>query len=153
MLRGMLRLLVPIVLIVVVIVLVQAVSSGARDVAARRRSRRNVGSGYVWERRREQLSRRAKAVSLPVEDRAGMIEFIETRRGVEAYMEPKTIMQPLSTVLVAEDGEWKRFTLRDDSFIRDLARTRGLPVLDVAKLGYPERMRRYGRGSGDTPSG
>jgi hypothetical protein len=60
-------------------------------------------------------------------------------------MEPQTAMSRLSVVLVAEDGEWRRFELADDSFVRELSRTRSLPVFDAMRTGYPERMRRYKR--------
>lgn len=66
-------------------------------------------------------------------------------------MEPRTLMYPLSVVLVAEDGEWARFQLRDDSFIRELSGTHGLRVYDAGKVGYPERMRRYRRGGQTDP--
>jgi hypothetical protein len=42
-------------------------------------------------------------------------------------------------------GIWKRFELKDDSYLRELARTAHLRVLDAARVGYPERMRRPGR--------
>jgi hypothetical protein len=84
-------------------------------------------------------------VQHPGEDRDGMLAFLDSRQGVEAFMEPKTSMSQLSVVLVAGDGEWRRFELADDSFVRDLTRTRGLPVMDAMRTGYPDRMRRYKR--------
>jgi hypothetical protein len=125
-----------------------------RDVinaATRRRSTRAAPNpkGYAWEPKTEQLYRRIKNVSVPGEDRERILAFVESRRGVEAYMEPRTLMYPLSVVLVAEDGEWMRFQLRDDSFIRDLTRTRGLRVFDAGKVGYPDRMRRHRNGGQD----
>jgi hypothetical protein len=100
---------------------------------------------YDWERRTEQLSRRAKAVPGPQEDRQKIVAFLDSRAGVEAYVEPRTVMHPLSVVLVAEDGEWVRVALRDDAFLRELSRTRGLAIHDAMRTGYPERMRRYRR--------
>lgn len=141
----MLRLFGPLILLIALIVLVRAIAQGARDVAARRRYRNPAGTSYEWERRTDQISRKVKGVALPGEDREGILEFIQTRRGVEAYMEPKTLTYPLSAILVAEDGESKRFTLGDDSYIRELARSHGLPVFDAAKTGYPDRMRNYKR--------
>jgi hypothetical protein len=152
-----LRLLGPLVLIIALVVLARAISHGARDVAARRRYKNPSGTSYEWERRTEQVSRRVKGVSLPGEDREAILAFVSSHPGVEAYMEPKTLTHPLSTVLVAEDGEWHRYQLRDDSLIRELARSHGLQVFDAAKVGYPERMRRYKRprpdeGGEPTPS-
>ena len=51
-------------------------------------------------------------------------------------------MHPLSVLFVDEEGTSKRFELSEDAFLRDLARTRGLPVFDATRVGYPERMRR-----------
>lgn len=100
---------------------------------------------YDWERRTDQLYRRAKSVPAPSEERDRILDFLQTRSGVEAYVEPKTVIHPLSVVLVAGDGEWIRVPLRDDAFLRELARTRGLRVVDASRVGYPERMRRYKR--------
>ena len=52
-------------------------------------------------------------------------------------------MHNLSVVLVAGDGEHKRFELSDDAFIRQLQATHNLRVLDAARVGYPQRMRDY----------
>lgn len=108
-------------------------------------------SGYQWERRTDQVARRVKGLAGPSEDRETIIRFIETRQDVEAYVEPKTMVHPLSVVLVAADGEWTRLQLASDAFIRDLARKRHLPIHDAAKVGYPDRMRRYKRGGPKPP--
>ena len=67
---------------------------------------------------------------------------------MEAFVEPRTVMHPLSVVLVAEDGEWIRIELREDTFLRELAKTRGLVIHDATRVGYPERMRTYRRAEG-----
>jgi hypothetical protein len=100
---------------------------------------------YDWEARRVRYSRRLKGVQRNPEDRAGMLAFFETHRGVEAYMEPRTVAHPLSVVLVADDGEYRRFELSDDEYVRQLAVTRKLPVFDAGRVGYPQRMRDYMR--------
>ncbi len=101
------------------------------------------GGRYEFEPRSDRLSRRWKRVQGPAEDREGILRFVESREGVEAYIEPKTAMHPLSVVLVAADGEHRRFELFDDAYIRELARTRDLKVLDAGRVGYPQRMREY----------
>ena len=100
---------------------------------------------YDWERRTDQLYRPAKAVPGPREYRDRIVVFLESRSGVEAYMEPRTVINPLSLMLVAEDGEWIRVELRDDAFLRELSRSRGLAIHDAMRTGYPERMRRHRR--------
>ena len=100
---------------------------------------------YDWERRTDQAYRRFKSVPSPAEDRDRILAFIESREGVQAWVEPRTVMHPLSVVLVADDGEWVRFELGDDAYLRDLARTRGLVVHDAMRVGYPERMKTFSK--------
>ena len=97
---------------------------------------------YEWEPVTDRYARRMKGVQRESEDRQAILDFIDPRSGVEAYVEPKTVMHPLSVVFVAADGEWKRFPLADDAFVRELASSRGVPVFDASRTGYPERMRR-----------
>lgn len=151
----MVRLAMIMVMAAIVLTIAWLIST-AVSRAARLRSRRpglspRTTEGYEWERRRDQLYRRMKAVPGPEEHREEILRFIESRQGVEAYLEPKTVIHPLSVVLVAEDGEWVRHQLRDDAFIRELARARKLRIYDAAKVGYPERMRRYRRPGRATP--
>ena len=118
----------------------------ARDrVTPRMPKRTGKTPDYDWERRTERISRRAKSVPAPSEDRDRILRFLDSRDAVEAYVEPRTVMHPLSVVLVAADGEWIRVALRDDAYLRELARTRGLAIHDAMRTGYPERMRRYRR--------
>ena len=98
---------------------------------------------YEFEPVSWKVSRRLKGVQGPPEDREGIVAFVESRTGVEAYVEPKTVMHNLSVVLVAGDGEHKRFELADDAFVRQLQATHNLRVLDAARVGYPQRMRDY----------
>jgi hypothetical protein len=97
---------------------------------------------YDWEPVTGQLYRKWKNVPGPAEDREAMRAFLDARTAVEAYVEPRTVMHPLSVVFVAGDGEWVRFELKEDAFLRQLANERGLPVIDATRFGYPERMRR-----------
>src|SRR6266568_1204643 len=97
---------------------------------------------------REPRARRKgpKRARTPKTDRSALKEFVKTRRGVEAYVEPRTLDHGLSVVLVASDGEWLRFTLPDDTWLRKLARRNPLPIYDAGVMGYPKRMREYRRG-------
>jgi len=98
---------------------------------------------YEFEPVTRTVSRRLKGVQGPAEDRDGIRRWVESHRGVEAYVEPKTVMHPLSVVLVAGDGEHKRFELFDDTFLRELSGSHNLRVFDAARVGYPPRMRDY----------
>lgn len=135
------------VIIVVAVLVARPVITIARQRAKNRRAAQHPGSRprHEFEARSDRYYRRAVGVQRPGEDRDGILDFLGSRRGVEAFMEPQTAMSQLSVVLVAEDGEWKRFELADDSFVRELSRTRSLPVFDAMRTGYPDRMRRYKR--------
>src|SRR2546423_12076548 len=102
-------------------------------------------AGDDFERERRPRRARAPKVRVPKSDRGAVRDFVKTRSGVEAYVEPRTLDQGLSVVFVASDGEWMRFTLPDDSWLRSFARKRALPIYDAGVMGYPKRMREYRR--------
>lgn len=70
-------------------------------------------------------------------------QFVSTRQGVEAYLEPPTRNDPVTVVLIAETGEWTRRRVPDARTGRALAKELGVPVYDVMVTGYPPRMRRW----------
>jgi hypothetical protein len=61
--------------------------------------------------------------------------------GVEAFVEPKTTVTELTVVLVASDGEWTRRRVGGEAGARRLSGQLQIPVYDVQKVGYPQRMR------------
>ena len=97
---------------------------------------------YDWDRRTDQLKREVKRIGGPSEQRAEIIAWLDAHAGVEAYVEPKTVVSPLSVVFVDADGEWRRFELAEDRFLKDVARERRIKVMDATRVGYPPRMRR-----------
>jgi hypothetical protein len=137
-----------VIMLVVVSVVLMAVDAAKTRVRGRLPRLAPKQRDYDWDRRRDQVYRRIKAVPGPQEDRNRISHFLDSRQGVEAFVEPRTVMHPLSVVLVAEDGEWIRIELREDAFLRELARTRGLVIHDATRVGYPERMRKYRRPDG-----
>lgn len=140
------------IVLAVIAVIAYAFTGVGRGIAAARRSKLKPGE-YEYESRYNQAYRRIKGVKGPSEQHDAIRQFIETRSGVEAYLEPKTVAHPLSVVLVAADGEWKRFELSEDAYIRQLAKEIGLPVFDAARTGYPQRMREYKRPPKPTDDG
>jgi hypothetical protein len=135
------------VLILLVIAAAQFLTPRARAVVDRRRRTRLRGASrpgaYEWDRRLEQAARQLKSVPGPTEYRDQIAEWLNLHEGVEAYVEPKTVMHPLSVVFVDGEGEAKRFELKEDAYLRELAKERGMRVLDASRVGYPERMRRH----------
>ncbi|MBF6177312.1 Uncharacterised protein [Nocardia otitidiscaviarum] len=69
-------------------------------------------------------------------------DWTRTRRGVEAFVEPRTTVTDVSVALVAHDGEWTRRVVGERGAHR-LSGELGIPVYDVRKVGYPQRMRDY----------
>ena len=60
----------------------------------------------AWREPRTPRPRKQRAAKTPREDQRAIKDFIKSRRGVEAYVEPRTLDQGLSVVFVASDGEW-----------------------------------------------
>ncbi|HET6505107.1 MAG TPA: oxidoreductase [Amycolatopsis sp.] len=69
--------------------------------------------------------------------------WASARRGVEAYVEPRTTVTETTVVLIAHDGEWTRRRIGSLHAAQQFGRKRGIPVYEVAKVGYPQRMRDY----------
>jgi hypothetical protein len=68
---------------------------------------------------------------------------VRTRRGVEAFIEPKTTVTETTVLLIAHDGEWTRRRVPAPQVARQFAARVGIPVYDVHLVGYPQRMRDY----------
>ncbi len=83
--------------------------------------------------------RRAAGVSADMRD---LREWAVARTGVEAYVEPQTTVTPMTVVLVAADGEWTRRPV-DGAGARRIGERLRIPVYDVQKVGYPQRMRDF----------
>ncbi len=107
--------------------------------------------GYEFESRIEGLRRRRRSSPDPFERHEGlekgpengkMEEFLNAHSGVEAYVEPETVVSPRSVVLVDGAGEWRRFPLSEDSVLRRVGGERGISIFDASRTGYPSRMRR-----------
>jgi hypothetical protein len=76
-------------------------------------------------------------------DIEALIEFAKSRRGVEFYVEPETFATDTTAVAIAADGEWTRRRAGGDAGARRLSERLNIPVYDVQKVGYPQRMRDY----------
>ena len=95
------------------------------------------------------FSRRARP-SASIRDRSGdpgdlahLEQFVASRRGVEAYIEPRTTVTETTILLIAYDGEWTRRRISGPEAARRFAHRLAIPVYDVYLVGYPQRMRDY----------
>jgi hypothetical protein len=70
-------------------------------------------------------------------------QFIGTRGGIEAYLEPRTTVTDTTVVLVADTGEWTRRRVESPEAAAAFARKQSIPLYDAAKVGYPKRMREW----------
>ncbi|WP_454084300.1 oxidoreductase [Georgenia sp. Marseille-Q6866] len=99
----------------------------------------------LFSRRRNQGS---TSTEVPTAQRRAEViahfrDFVTTRVGVEAYIEPPTPNDPTTMVLVARTGEWTRRRIPDQKAAWALARELEIPVYDVNLTGYPSSMRRW----------
>jgi len=77
---------------------------------------------------------------------------VQTRRGVEAFLEPKTTVTEVTVVLIAHDGEWTRRRVPGFQAARAWGNRMAIPVYEVALVGYPKRMREYNARNKNTSS-
>ena len=70
-------------------------------------------------------------------------QFVRSRRGVEAFIEPRTTVTETTVVLIASDGEWTRRRIDGPAGARRFAHRLAIPIYDVGLVGYPQRMRDY----------
>ncbi|MGZ8581330.1 MAG: hypothetical protein ACXWW9_08620 [Actinomycetota bacterium] len=142
----MVRLIPFIVLVVLALWGVRMAARKADAFALRQRRARIVGAdrpgAHDWDRRTDQLKREVKHIGGPTEQRVEIVAWLDAHVGVEAYVEPKTVVSPLSVVFVDEAGEWRRFELAEDRFLKAIAKERRIKVMDATRVGYPPRMRR-----------
>jgi hypothetical protein len=79
----------------------------------------------------------------PATDLKYLRQWVAEHQGVEAFVEPKTTVTEVTVVLVAADGEWTRRRAGGDKGARRLSDKLNIPVYDVQKIGYPQRMRDF----------
>ena len=74
-----------------------------------------------------------------------LVAWAQSRRGVEAYVEPRTNVTHTTVVLIAFDGEWTRRRIDSEEAARAFGKKHSIPVYDAGIVGYPQRMRDYTR--------
>jgi hypothetical protein len=79
----------------------------------------------------------------PAAELAYLRQWVADHQGVEAFVEPRTTVTDVTVVLVAADGEWTRRRAGGEAGARRLSGQLQIPVYDVQKVGYPQRMRDF----------
>ena len=97
----------------------------------------------LWSRLRGDAGGGGGPRGASVRDMAHLSAWARTRTGVEAYVEPRTMVTETTVVLVAKDGEWTRRRVSGPAGARKLGRQLRIPVYDAQLVGYPQRMRDY----------
>ncbi|HRI96919.1 MAG TPA: hypothetical protein PLZ93_14995 [Nocardioides sp.] len=72
-------------------------------------------------------------------------EFVQTRKGVEGFVEPRTAVSDVTLLLVAHDGEWTRRRVPSVEWAHTFCNKFQVPSYDAAVVGIPQRMRDYNR--------
>ena len=76
-------------------------------------------------------------------DAEHLAEFARTRPGVEAYLEPRTVITESTLLLVAASGEWTRRRVDGPAGAHAFARKHAIPLYEAQVVGYPQRMREW----------
>lgn len=97
----------------------------------------------LFDKLRGRRRARGATSSDPAADLRYLQRWVAEHHGVEAFVEPKTTVTEVTVVLVAADGEWTRRKTGGDAGARRLSKQLNIPVYDVQKVGYPQRMRDY----------
>jgi hypothetical protein len=98
--------------------------------------------------RRGSLRRRSRPGTLRTAESADaryLKEWVQTRSGIEGFVEPRTAVTDTTMLLVAVDGEWTRRRVPSVEWAHRFANELGIPSYDAAVVGYPDRMREWNR--------
>jgi hypothetical protein len=93
--------------------------------------------------RRDRASRAGSVRSASRADLEHLEQFVQSRYGVEGYVEPRTTVTDTTLILIAHDGEWTRRRIPNPRAAREFGQRLGIPVYNVQLTGYPQRMRDY----------
>lgn len=97
----------------------------------------------AWFRRRRRAATTAGDPPARRADLEHLEQFVRTRKGVEAFIEPRTTVTETTVILIAADGEWTRRRIDGPDEARRFAHRMAMPVYDVRLVGYPRRMRDF----------
>ena len=72
-------------------------------------------------------------------------QFVQSHKGVEGFVEPRTAVSDVTLLLVAHDGEWTRRRVPSVDWAHKFCNRYQVPSYDAAVVGIPQRMRDYNR--------
>jgi hypothetical protein len=101
--------------------------------------------GWLPHRRKGRPGTLRNASSADVDH---LTDFVRSRPGVEAYLEPRTAVTETTVVLVAATGEWTRRRVDGASGAASFAKRHAIPLYDAQTVGYPKRMRDWRHAGG-----
>ncbi|MSZ78106.1 MAG: hypothetical protein F2667_13455 [Actinobacteria bacterium] len=78
-------------------------------------------------------------------DQEHLQTWVEERRGVEGFVEPRTAVSDVTLLLVAHDGEWTRRRVPAVEWAHQFCNRNQIPSYDAAVVGIPQRMRDFNR--------
>lgn len=84
---------------------------------------------------------RAPGDTIREKDRAELVAWVSGRGMVEGFVEPETVVNEMSIVLVDDTGDYIRRRIGGPKGIDAVARALDVPIYDVEETGYPQRMR------------
>ena len=85
---------------------------------------------------------RAPGETIRPKDLTYLQQWASTRKGVEGFVEPETMVNEMSVVLVDEQGNYTRRRIGGPKGIDQVANMLGIMLYDVEETGYPDRMRK-----------
>lgn len=85
---------------------------------------------------------RAPGETIRDEDAAYLRQWVQGRVFVEGFVEPETMVNEMSVVLVDEKGNYTRRRIGGPKRIDAVSTLLGIPLYDVEETGYPDRMRK-----------
>jgi hypothetical protein len=99
----------------------------------------------AWFRRRKKTEVTGGDRPADRADLEHLEQFVRSRRGVEAFIEPRTTVTETTVILIAHDGEWTRRRVDSPEGARRFAHRMAIPIYDVRLVGYPQRMRDFNK--------
>lgn len=75
------------------------------------------------------------------DDEDHLRQFVESRRGVEGFVEPRTAVNDVTLLLVDHEGAFTRRRVPSVEWAHNFCNKQGVASYDAAVVGIPQRMR------------